>query len=598
MLADEICVKMEKERSRTKERLEISLEWLCELDILKQRQESLVLGALALGDTVPGCPAWGDVCPARTSREHEQLTLRRQLNRLQGAPSLLMLELQQQLSELRLDTGFSCEQNTEDELDSPSAASSGFYDQSECLSPPLRTCSTPNLSMSCHRPRSVDAYMLDWEAHMDPTIQPTLPRSFSAPYPPLENIAEGIEEEEEDDESTQWDTDHLVEVESMADENDSLTPELSLNTDDEGKTDDGPTEEDIQQAMRVEAYILNLLQRRHLTTTPKLNSDVTQWHTYPPSYPDLQHDQPDWPEWGVFSEDENQDEGQDGYYTTLPDTQAGPTSLESEELESSLETDQYGAADISSSNDEIDSPQHRPGYYKHRPVMSDTMKPHVHSCCNQTCSAPESREQLLPSQDRAVLRSQARRDSGERWTSGSKRHINTTVRSQSEDSSSSQGWPAHAENKYYTVGKDTARHTGDKSYTSDQRLWCSSVDLSQEENEDAHEIRHGLHNHTCVQFVKKDHRAGKGLARAVEPTDGSDSSLSGTFSPGTSSLSSDSDESGGLVWPQQLPPRLPPSSSSSSLNPSSSVVKIKASHALKKKIMRFRSGSLKLMTTV
>lgn len=74
----EICVKME-ERSRTKERLEISLEWLCELDILKQRQESLVLGALALGDTVPGCPAWGDVGPARTSREHEQLTLRRQL---------------------------------------------------------------------------------------------------------------------------------------------------------------------------------------------------------------------------------------------------------------------------------------------------------------------------------------------------------------------------------------------------------------------------------------------------------------------------------------------------------------------------------------
>ncbi|KAI7802537.1 putative dapper-like protein 3-like [Triplophysa rosa] len=591
---------MEEERSRTKERLEISLAWLCELDILKQRQESLVLGALALGDTVPGCPAWGDVGPARSSREHEQLTLRRQLNRLQGAPSLLMLALQQQLSELRLDTGVTCEQNTEDELDSPSASSSGFYDQSECLSPPLRTCSTPNLSVSCHRPRSVDAYMLDWEGHMELTIHATLPRSFSAPYPPLENIAEGIEEEEEeDDESTQWVTDHLVEVESMADENDSLTPELSLNTDDEGKTDDGPTEEDIQQAMRVEAYILNLLQRRHLTTTPELDSDVTQWHTYPPSYPDLQHDQPEWPKWGVFSEDENQDEGQDGYYTTLPDAQAGPTSLDSDELESSLETDQYGAADVSSSNDEIDSPQHKPGYYKHRPVMSDTVKPHVHTCCNQTCSAPESREQLLPSQDWALLRSGARRDSQERWTSGSKRHINTTIRPQSEDSSPSQGWAAHAENKYYTVGKDTARHPGDKFYTSDQRLWCSSVDLSQEENEDVQEIRHGyLPNHTCVQFVKKHQRVGKGLARAAEPTDGSDSSLSGTFSPVTSSLSSDSDESGGLVWPQQLPPRLSPSSSSSSQNPSSSVVKIKASHALKKKIMRFRSGSLKLMTTV
>lgn len=432
--------------------------------------------------------------------------------------------------------------------------------------------------------------MLGWEGHMEPPIHATLPRSFSAPYPPLENIAEGIEDEEEDDESTQWVTDHMAEVGSMADESDSLTPEMSLNTDAEGKTDDGPTEEDIQQAMRVEAYIINLLQRRHVRTAPEFDSDVTQWHTYPR----LQHDQPEWPEWGVFSEDENQEEGQDGYYTTLPDVDAGPTSLDSEELESSLETDQYGAADVS--NDEIDSPQHQPGYFEHRPVMSDSVKPHVHTCCNQPCSAPESREQFLPSQDWALLPSQARRDSEERWMSGSNRHINTTIRSRSEDGSSSQAWAAHAENKYYTVGRDTGRHPGDKFYTSEQRLWCSSADLSQEENEDGHEIRHGyLPNNACVQFAKKDQ---SGLEKAAEPTDGSDSSLSGTFSPATSSVSSDSDESGGLVWPQQLPPRLPPSSSSSSQNSSSSVVKIKASHALKKKIMRFRSGSLKLMTTV
>lgn len=70
---------MEGERSRNKERLEASLTWLCELEILKQRQESLVLGALSLGDSVAGCPARGDVGPARSSREQEQLTLRRQL---------------------------------------------------------------------------------------------------------------------------------------------------------------------------------------------------------------------------------------------------------------------------------------------------------------------------------------------------------------------------------------------------------------------------------------------------------------------------------------------------------------------------------------
>ena len=88
--------------------------------------------------------------------------------------------------------------------------------------------------------------------------------------------------------------------------------------------------------------------------------------------------------------------------------------------------------------------------------------------------------------------------------------------------------------------------------------------------------------------------------------------MSEVYSRASSSLSSDSDESVGLVWPQQLPPRLAQSSSSSSSSPQASAntasasasaqpkdfVKIKASHALKKKILRFRTGSLKVMTTV
>ncbi|KAL3056882.1 hypothetical protein OYC64_007375 [Pagothenia borchgrevinki] len=85
--------------------------------------------------------------------------------------------------------------------------------------------------------------------------------------------------------------------------------------------------------------------------------------------------------------------------------------------------------------------------------------------------------------------------------------------------------------------------------------------------------------------------------------------MSEVYSPASSSLSSDSDDFGGLVWPQQLPPRLASSSSSSSPSPKTTAnanvniqpkafVKIKASHALKKKILRFRSGSLKVMTTV
>lgn len=586
---------MEEERGRNKERLEAGLTWLCELDILKQRQESLVLGALSLGDSVPGYPAWGDVGPARSSREQEQLTLRRQLNRLQGAPSLLMLALQQQLSEMSVDSGLACEQNTEEDLESPSGSSSGFYDQSESLSPPLRSCSSPNLSVSCHRPRSMDAYMLDWEGHMEPKVHTTLPRSFSAPYPPLEGIAESIEEEEEEDEdSSQWVSDQ------MADGHESFTPDMSLTSDVEadpvGKIDDGPTEEDIQQAMRVETYILGLLQRRQLSSTAGLNSDPSEWQelqTYPPGYPQL--NQSEWQEW-----EENEGQSQDGYYFNLPSSQIGPTSLSSEEPESSLEVDQYVAEDVYTSSNE--SPRHQPVYTERRATMSDTRKPHIHTCCNHTCvpttSTPVSREQHqpIPSQKWALLRSLARRGPEEQWAA-----TKTTIRSRSEDSCVSQGWGAQVEHKYYTVGRDMGRHHSDEFYPPSQRLWCSSADLSQEEDEgifkeDMQEFdRNHLPN---AQLLEQNQRLQERMEASTGPTNGSDSSLSETFSPGTSSVSSDSDESGGLVWPQQLPPRLPPSSSSSSQNPPNAVVKIKASHALKKKIMRFRSGSLKLMTTV
>ncbi|XP_063794494.1 dapper homolog 3-like isoform X1 [Pseudophryne corroboree] len=50
------------------------------------------------------------------------------------------------------------------------------------------------------------------------------------------------------------------------------------------------------------------------------------------------------------------------------------------------------------------------------------------------------------------------------------------------------------------------------------------------------------------------------------------------------------EEEGGLVWPMQLPPR--------DAEGHPQVFKVKASQALKKKIMRFHTGSLKVMTTV
>ena len=71
------------ERSRTKDRLEASLAGICELELRKQRQECLVLGALALGDSMPQNSYKSDMA-CFSNWGQENLTLRRQLVSLNG----------------------------------------------------------------------------------------------------------------------------------------------------------------------------------------------------------------------------------------------------------------------------------------------------------------------------------------------------------------------------------------------------------------------------------------------------------------------------------------------------------------------------------
>ncbi|XP_051833709.1 dapper homolog 1 isoform X1 [Antechinus flavipes] len=80
----------------------------------------------------------------------------------------------------------------------------------------------------------------------------------------------------------------------------------------------------------------------------------------------------------------------------------------------------------------------------------------------------------------------------------------------------------------------------------------------------------------------------------------SESSLSEVEFVGESTTTSDSEESGGLIWSQfvQTLPLQTVTAPAVHDNHTKTFVKIKASHNLKKKILRFRSGSLKLMTTV
>nr|XP_048271760.1 dapper homolog 1 [Myodes glareolus] len=80
----------------------------------------------------------------------------------------------------------------------------------------------------------------------------------------------------------------------------------------------------------------------------------------------------------------------------------------------------------------------------------------------------------------------------------------------------------------------------------------------------------------------------------------SESSVSEGEFVGESTTTSDSEESGGLIWSQfvQTLPLQTVTAPDLHTCPTKTFVKIKASHNLKKKILRFRSGSLKLMTTV
>ena len=71
------------ERSRTKDRLEASLAGICELELRKQRQECLVFGALALGDSMPQNSYKSDMA-CFSNWGQENLTLRRQLVSLNG----------------------------------------------------------------------------------------------------------------------------------------------------------------------------------------------------------------------------------------------------------------------------------------------------------------------------------------------------------------------------------------------------------------------------------------------------------------------------------------------------------------------------------
>ncbi|XP_072346232.1 dapper 1-like isoform X2 [Scyliorhinus torazame] len=199
-----------------------------------------------------------------------------------------------------------------------------------------------------------------------------------------------------------------------------------------------------------------------------------------------------------------------------------------------------------------------------------------------------------------------------------------TCRSQSENSLLNR--PGVTCIKYNTVERDeamAARPLRAKRHASGSyRRWKSTAEISREEataTSDPYPPAEGQrrvkryqkapgapgHPGSDSEYPAQCHEPGAvppgeegGSAGAVYAANcfgDSESSLSEVESPGFSTCSSDTDEEGGgLVWPQQVAPQ----TAGRDAGQPKVFVKIKASHALKKKILRFRTGSLKVMTTV
>lgn len=498
--------------------------------------------------------------------------------------------------------------------------------------------------------------MLNGEVDIQ-VIKTTLPRSFSAPYPPLEGIAE---------EGTAVDCWQLDS--SRANQPWQQQP-----------VEDHVPEENYQQAIRVEGYILNLIQRRTLSPRPcqprtTLSPDpphcsasghsslhrrthLTAEQRLPDPHLHPQVDlslNPKSQAWGCDLLEGEACGGdapslEEDSYLALPYPQCRPYSLAGR-LPSPLPSldPNCGVGTINLCC-EPSSPQHYlhpqpPINHKHNLVSAQYIP-------GQACHAPlcsprhynpdqPNPHQPVSSSDHPNSKSRtSKKNHNERQRS--KKSSSKTSRSQSENSLLAQR--VLPERRYSTTERHQGRadlaqnqgqaarlHVGNTSNNGSRR-WCSNLELSQDEGEAHPEqvqrrpARKARHGHSCpyshpqnnhqpqhTQRWQSDFQERAPLCQGEEgyaaaaPGE-SESSMSEVYSPASSSLSSDSDESGGLVWPQQLPPRLASTSSSSTPSPQATAnppsqpkafVKIKASHALKKKILRFRSGSLKVMTTV
>uniref|UniRef100_A0A3B4USJ2 Dishevelled-binding antagonist of beta-catenin 3a n=1 Tax=Seriola dumerili TaxID=41447 RepID=A0A3B4USJ2_SERDU len=670
---------MKAERSRNKERLEASLAGLCELELLKQRQECRVLSALCLGDApIPGRPPWGalrSACcalDAPNGNASNENGLGLQNNSVRCTTCGIKSSLEQQVAELNVNTEVKAAESYTDPED--------------------RQLSSGEVLVNKQNGSTESNY------------HPVVPHSLSAP--------EGTGETE-------------TEESFLAD-----PTRQAMITDTFGEMKDvDPSQEDYQQTQKVETYIYGLIQRRALPTRPSkprtsLAHDARAVSVVRQSslcYKEEQHS-PKQVSVQVISTPPQCSEGtapqvcyevdQERYlgiesnedashpYHHQQSVKRQPGIYYKARQASMVNTSHSTSPDYVScsmlqvhqdaSNSEPDSAQHFHNYNSppalskpHHPPSSDEQlvnaeyipaQPcrastrayaHHHSNPHKGAVVPKTSQSMFSperghhheEQNPTASQIQPLKCRGgpkkcrlnEDRSGAGRKPGKKACRSQSENSL--QRVP---ERKYNTVERDGGGSgSGGRGSRSSQfrskkqqqgsggyRRWQSTLELSQDEadqppmqapmqgssasNQREHCARrtrkthsthasctyqHRSHNHHSHPHQHLESHLERDQAPLCKPSEDyshpgqgeSESSMSEADSPDSSSLSSDSDESGGLVWPQQLLPQLslpsPPAPPGAPLQPKA-FVKIKASHALKKKILRFRTGSLKVMTTV
>ncbi|XP_070699730.1 dapper homolog 3-like [Pempheris klunzingeri] len=665
---------MKAERSRNKERLEASLAGLCELELLKQRQECRVLSALCLGDSA--VPPWGALRSARCALDApkgnalDDYSGTIKTSSLQCMPWGTKASLEQQVAELKVNAD-------------------------------VKSADSPT-DLEDNRQSSGEVLVAKQNRSPESNYHSVVPCSLSAP--------EGTEETE----TETWLSDPSRQV--------MVTDALG-----EMRVVE-PSQEDYQQDQRVETYIFGLIQRRALPTRPskprtslshdtraigvaRQSSLCRKEEQHSPMQVSVQEisSLPHCSEGTVPQACHNLDQE---HYIGTGLTEDAPSPY-NHHLHQSVQhqrglyhrSRQASMFNISrstlldyasfrvpqvhadSSNSEPESPQHfhnypsppalsKPPqlpspdeqlvsaeYIPAQPCRASTKayahhqsNPHKGSGVpkpNRSTYSPErghhhqelqpTASQIQPSRSRGGPK---KCRSNEDKSGASRKLGKKACRSQSENSL--QRAP---ERKYNTIERDGggsgsggrgSRSSQSRSKKQQQgsgscRRWQSTLELSQDEadqppvqahvqgssasNQREHSGRrtrksrpthasyayshhpHSHHHQHMEYHLEKDQVPLCQLSEDYpHPAQGeSESSMSEAESPDSSSLSSDSDESGGLVWPQQLPPQLslpsPTAPPGAPLQPKA-FVKIKASHALKKKILRFRTGSLKVMTTV